>query len=833
MRFKQRMLSIMIVLAMVASLLPGLGAVAANDAYTALDDPPVPVTIAQADVKALNKSADGTTRALIEFDLSTASGFAEGDLGKIKPAGFIKDTYEGTTPGSTWILENRPDDTGRPAKLSAWAVGEFEDADVCCVGSSTVLYSCPGKLVTVKGITLGGTEKGKYTLEETTMTVRAHITEREIATENNIYGFAPTNIRQDFMMGIDLSSEPSLRASTASPHSTNNFIFRNEDGEAEDIYKIYADHGVNYVRIRVWNDPYYHGESIRPPTSGSLGVADQYQRFHPLYGDGHGPGSYGGGNCNIDRAVEAGLRATQYGMKLLVNFHYSDCWGDPGRQYAPKDWINMNITEKCQALYDYTYECLEKLVTVGVDVGMVQVGNETQARMAGETLAANYYQLVKNGCAAIDDINEKYGVNIKKAVHFANPSNDAAGIRTWVNGIEDLGAGLDVVLLSWYPEYSSHGTLANLLVLMNSLVAAHPGLEVACGENDNRMQGATFSNQANLFPDYTPTPQGQAKEMYDIISQVSRVDGGMGVGVFYWEPAWATPIDANSRRYYGTGWASRYSSYYDGNNNSASSDGGIGSSQNNKNTFTTTTVDGGMRTPLPSMRVWSLVYGSSGRVPADAAIPPIAGIAAPEVYNTDAGATLDYAVTLSNVAGTNLIDITAVFDKDSLEYADSKIEIPESLGASFISAPAFDAETGVYKATIALLKQGALFSAAADEPEPVLTVSFKAIGIPAYNSKIIGALDVVKVLEVLDFDSVTAIAYNDPGFAESTVTNRLRFDINKDSKIDFADVSQIIFHYYLAREGDDNWDEAALYDTNDDGIIDLGDILYICAYFTD
>ncbi|MCL2456266.1 MAG: glycosyl hydrolase 53 family protein [Defluviitaleaceae bacterium] len=577
------------------------------------------VTIAASDITVLNKTADGLTRAIVEFDLSTASGFAAGDLGKIKPAGFLADSYQGTTSSSTWILRNRPDNTGAPAKLSAWADATFANAAVCCVGSRSVLPSCAGKVVNITGITLGGTERNKYTLASRTATARAHITERQTATANNQYNYSPVmNLRQDFMMGVDISSEPAMRASTASPHSSNNFIFRNKNGVAEDIYKIFADHGVNYVRARIWNDPYYRGENIRPPTSGTLGTADQYQRFHPLYGDGYGPGTYGGGNNNIDRALEMGLRSTQHGMKLLVNFHYSDCWGDPARQYSPKDWIGMTQQQKRQALYDFTFESLEKMVLAGVDIGMVQVGNETQGQMSGES-GANFYQLVKQGCDAIDAINQKYGLNIKKSVHFANPMQNASSIRTWTNGIQNLGANLDLVILSWYPEYSSHGSLANLLTLMNNLVGDHPRIEVAVAETDNRMQGSTFENQATLFPDYTPTPQGQAKELYDVIAQVARVNGNKGVGVFYWEPAWATPNDANSRRYYGTGWASRYSSYYDANNNSANSDGGIGSAQGDKNTFTTTNQNGGSRTPLPSMDVWSLVYGSGGRAPASPA----------------------------------------------------------------------------------------------------------------------------------------------------------------------------------------------------------------------
>ena len=648
-----------------------------------------PVTIASTDIKVLNKSADGMTKALVEFDLTTASGFAGADLGKIKPAGFLADTYEGTTAGSTWTLENRPDGTGMPAKLTAWAKAEFADAAVCCVGSSSVLPACPGKSVTITGITLGGTENDKYTLAQTTATAVAHITEREKRTDNNQYGYDPVNVRQDFMMGVDLSSEPAMRASTASPHSTNNFIFRNKEGEAEDIYKIYADHGVNYVRARVWNDPFYRGETIQSP-SGSLSEADQYQASHPRYGDGYGPGTYGGGNNDINRAVEIGLRATQNNMKLLVDFHYSDFWGDPGRQYAPKAWRSMNITQKRQALYDYTYESLEKLVLNGVDVGMVSVGNETQGRMSGETSAANYCALVKSGCDAIDKINEEYGVNIKKAVHYTNQREAASSIRTWVTTIQNLGADLDMVMLSWYPEYQpSHGTLADLLNTLNSIVALYPDLEVSVGETDNRMQGSTFTNQATLFPDYTPNEQGQAKELYDVIAQVARVNNNKGVGVFYWEPAWTTPIDATSRRYYGTGWAARYAAYYDANQSSASSDGNVGSAQSSKNTFTTS---GGTRTPLASMDVWSLVYGESGLAPAgvqqtpvEATIDLIAKIGSVEL-SVESKATIDAAraaydalTTELKALVTNVSDLLAAeADYDLLVANKNKADVVSS-----------------------------------------------------------------------------------------------------------------------------------------------------------
>ena len=83
--------------------------------------------------------------------------------------------------------------------------------------------------------------------------------------------------------------------------------------------------------------------------------------------DGKG---YGGGNCDIANAVAVGKRATQYGMKLLVNFHYSDFWADPAKQMAPKAWATMDYFEKEKAIYDYTMESLKLIKKAGADIGI-------------------------------------------------------------------------------------------------------------------------------------------------------------------------------------------------------------------------------------------------------------------------------------------------------------------------------------------------------------------------------------------------------------------------------------------------------------------------------
>ena len=154
------------------------------------------------------------------------------------------------------------------------------------------------------------------------------------------------NLSDDFIMGCDISSVISLENSGVK--------FYDYDGNEGDVFEILRSSGVNYIRVRVWNDP--------------------------KDADGNG---YGGGNCDIDTACEIGKRVADAGLKLLVDFHYSDFWADPSKQDAPKAWADMAIEEKSQALYEYTCESLEKLKKAGADIGMVQLGNETNGMMCG------------------------------------------------------------------------------------------------------------------------------------------------------------------------------------------------------------------------------------------------------------------------------------------------------------------------------------------------------------------------------------------------------------------------------------------------------------------
>ena len=131
---------------------------------------------------------------------------------------------------------------------------------------------------------------------------------------SDLYVKKVENLAEDFIMGMDASCVPALEASGVK--------YYNFDGEEQDVYRTLAEAGVNYIRVRVWNNPF----------------------------DSNGNG-YGGGNCDIHNALAIGKRATRYGMKLLVNFHYSDFWADPGKQMVPLAWKDMNIEEKTEAVY--------------------------------------------------------------------------------------------------------------------------------------------------------------------------------------------------------------------------------------------------------------------------------------------------------------------------------------------------------------------------------------------------------------------------------------------------------------------------------------------------
>ncbi len=342
------------------------------------------------------------------------------------------------------------------------------------------------------------------------------------------------NIPEGFIFGMDASCVPSLEAGGVKYYGF--------DGCEKDVYEILSENGINYIRVRIWNDPF----------------------------DEHGNG-YGGGNCDLDNAVEIGKRATQYGMKLLVNFHYSDFWADPSKQTVPKAWRGMSIDEKTEALYQYTKDCLTTLVNAGVDVGMVQIGNETNGVMCGESSSStdgwkNITQLMSAGSRAVREVCP----NALVAVHFSNPEI-AESYAVYGKNLDYYGVDYDVFASSYYPFW--HGTLDNLAAVLSDITETY-GKKIMIAETSYAFtpdDSDFFSNTLgadNAADGYPFTPQGQADLVRDVVDTVVNKTTN-AIGVFYWEGTWISSggntWEENSALWekYGSGWATSYAGSYD------------------------------------------------------------------------------------------------------------------------------------------------------------------------------------------------------------------------------------------------------------------------------
>ena len=343
----------------------------------------------------------------------------------------------------------------------------------------------------------------------------------------SLYVKAVEGLPEDFIFGMDASQVPSLEQSGVR--------YYDAAGREKDVFRILAENGVNYIRVRVWNDPFD--------------------------AQGHG---YGGGNCTVDTALEIGKRATKYGMKLLVDFHYSDFWADPGKQQAPKAWRTLEGEAKAAALEEYTRESLQKLKDAGVDVGMVQVGNETNGALCGEKEWSAIVKLMAAGSKAVREVFPEARV----AVHFANPESGA--YATYAANLNIYGLDYDVFGSSYYPYW--HGSLENLSAVLGQ-VKTKFGKDVMVLETsyawtgeDSDFFGNTISDESTVDKPYPYSLQGQVNNLRDVTQAV--VNAG-GIGVCDWEGTWIS-VGGSSREEneklweeHGSGWASSYAKEYD------------------------------------------------------------------------------------------------------------------------------------------------------------------------------------------------------------------------------------------------------------------------------
>lgn len=349
--------------------------------------------------------------------------------------------------------------------------------------------------------------------------------------ESGIFVQPIEDISDDFIRGMDASSVLAVENSGAKYYGF--------DGEEQDVFKTLAEAGVNYIRLRVWNDPY----------------------------DENGNG-YGGGNNDVATAIELGKRATQYGMKVCIDFHYSDFWADPTKQYVPKAWKGMNLEQKSDALYDFTVTSLTDILNAGVDVCMVQVGNEINKGMSGETFMSSVAELLKAGSSAVREVSKAAGKDIQVAVHYTDIDKQGEVAKITAD-LDKYGVDYDIFAMSYYSFW--HGSMENMQEMAEYVQDTY-GKKVVIAETsycytteDGDGSGNSVSGDGDLVDGYDATVQGQADMLRDICAAADEADI---MGVFYWEGTWIPvgPADADNSSIwekYGSGWASSYSGSYD------------------------------------------------------------------------------------------------------------------------------------------------------------------------------------------------------------------------------------------------------------------------------
>lgn len=325
----------------------------------------------------------------------------------------------------------------------------------------------------------------------------------------------------DFAYGADLSSVAEVEA--------NGGVYYNENGDEEDVFSILAKDGVNYCRLRLWNDPY---------------SADGLP--------------YGGGTNDLATDIYLAKRAKAAGMKFLLDFHYSDSWADPAKYWAPKDWRGKTYAGNIgRILGEYTANVLATFKQAGVDVDAVQIGNETNIGIAGynsvEALDV-MVDMVDSGVKAAKSVFPE----IKTLVHLTNVKSPAS-IYRFLNAMQEGEVAYDIVGLSYYPYW--HGGRQGLLNVMNRIHDDYNRpvwiVETSYGNTDepNPNCGNTYHSSTFETPGgYLTSVQGQTTQMADLVSTLSEVKDGYGQGVFYWEPAWL-PVE-------GSTWATKAGQYY-------------------------------------------------------------------------------------------------------------------------------------------------------------------------------------------------------------------------------------------------------------------------------
>jgi arabinogalactan endo-1,4-beta-galactosidase len=278
--------------------------------------------------------------------------------------------------------------------------------------------------------------------------------------------------------------------------------YYNASGTQQDALDILKNIGVNYIRLRIWNNP-------------------------------------ASGYNNEAKVLAYAKTVKAKGLKLMVDFHYSDTWADPGKQYKPAAWASHNITQLQTDVYNYTYKVCNDLKAQGTTPDSVQIGNEINTGMLwpdGEVLNNNFTNLsllLKQGYNAVKACNS--GTQV--IIHTADANSDAAA-RWFYDGIKARGVTWDITGLSYYCYW--HGSMSNMTSVVKDMISRY-GKPTIIAETAYPFTASNADSEANSVSASTPCssyPASWAGQASNFSAVQAAAKAGGAIGVFYWEPTW-------------------------------------------------------------------------------------------------------------------------------------------------------------------------------------------------------------------------------------------------------------------------------------------------------
>jgi arabinogalactan endo-1,4-beta-galactosidase len=432
------------------------------------------------------------------------------------------------------------------------------------IGVFTPVRGVPGATVTISGANFGESLQDISVLFDNTKAAVVAVTNKSIeaivpmgATSGPlmvIVGNQTTTSSSDFTVltpddtvfyfGSDLSYVNQI-LDHGGVYKVNN--------QARDPYQIFKENGNEIVRLRLWHNPSWT-KTIYDP--------DGPQLYNDL--------------LDVSKAID---RSRKLGMKVLLDFHYSDIWADPGAQEIPAAWKDIkDINVLRDSVYNYTFKSLTFLESNGLLPEFVQVGNEINCGMLYEfdqnPVAGfpscnvcgspwnNLRTVLNSAIKAVRDVSGTSSIKTKILLHVADPAN----VEWWFDNVTAGVTDFDIIGFSYYPIWHTGVSLSALSDRVATFKTKYSKqimiLEVAypwtSANNDG--YGNIFGGQAPISG-YPFSSQGQLDMMKAITQEL--MDGG-GTGIIYWEPAWITSA---ARDYWNTGSSWENCTLFDFNGN--------------------------------------------------------------------------------------------------------------------------------------------------------------------------------------------------------------------------------------------------------------------------